>query len=226
MDAVTAAARQAGRVVAEAFMYRHHPQTLLVKEIVDSGRLGELQYIRGSFSYILTREGNFRADPERGGGSIWDVGCYPISYARLLAGTEPLEVFGRQTPPAAELDMAFVGQMLFPGDVHAQFDSAFVFPFRVQIEVVGREASLYVTNPYKPGRREKLLLVHGDKQEFIRVPGKALYAGEVEDMESAVLEGASTHISLDDSRGNLAAILALLESARTGLPQHPQDFTG
>ena len=74
-------------MLAEAFMYMHHPQTRRVKELVDSGKLGRLQLIKGAFTFVLKREGDVRLQPELGGGSIWDVGCYPISYARLLVGS-------------------------------------------------------------------------------------------------------------------------------------------
>src|SRR5512140_391755 len=80
VDAMADAARETARVLAEAFMYRHHAQTLKVEEIVQSGRLGTLQLIQGAFTYTLTREGDIRLKNETGGGSIWDVGCYPISY--------------------------------------------------------------------------------------------------------------------------------------------------
>src|SRR5689334_5476053 len=72
VDAIQAAAQKHGRVVAEAFMYRHHPQTLKVQELVKSGSLGTLKLIRGSFSFVLTHEGDVRLNPEWGGGSIWD----------------------------------------------------------------------------------------------------------------------------------------------------------
>ena len=75
VDAIHAAAHKHGRVVAEAFMYRHHPQTLKVQELVQSGSIGTLKLIRGSFSFILDREEDIRLlDPAMGGGSIWDVG--------------------------------------------------------------------------------------------------------------------------------------------------------
>src|SRR6185436_18418386 len=96
VDAVKAAAQKHGRIVAEAFMYRHHPQTLKVLDLVREGTLGALKLIRGSFTYVLSRESDVRNQPELGGGSIWDVGCYPISFARTLVGEEPVEVFGWQ----------------------------------------------------------------------------------------------------------------------------------
>src|SRR5512133_1849587 len=107
VDAMTQAAKETGKVLAEAFMYRHHPQTLKAKEIVDSGALGELQLIRGAFTFTLTREGDIRSKKETGGGSIWDIGCYPISYARMIVGAEPVEVFGWQVTSAGGVDDSF-----------------------------------------------------------------------------------------------------------------------
>ncbi len=128
VDAIKSAADKHGRVVAEAFMYRHHPQTLKVQEIVKSGSLGTLKLVRGSFSFFLDREGDVRLNPEWGGGSIWDVGCYPISYARTVVGASPLEVFGWQVTGKTGIDDTFVGQMRFKDDIQAQFELEFCHP--------------------------------------------------------------------------------------------------
>jgi len=218
VDAVQAAARKQGRVVAEAFMYRHHPQTLRLQELVKEGALGALKLIRGSFTYVLSRSGDVRLDPAMGGGSIWDVGCYPISYARTIVGKEPLEVFGWQVNGPTGIDETFVGQMRFADEVHAQFDSSFAIPFQTFMEIVGSEATLTIPKPFKPETDEKLSLRRGDKTETVKIKGQELYIGEVEDMADAILLGRQPRVSLDDSRANVAAILALLESARTGKP--------
>lgn len=218
VDAIFAAARETGRVVAEAFMYRHHPQTLKVKEIVESGVLGKLQLIKGAFTFTLTREDNYRMNLEMGGGSIWDVGCYPISYTRFIVGAEPLEVFGWQVTGAGGADDSFIGQMRFAQDVHAQFDSGFKSPFRSHMEIVGSMGSLVVPVPFKPGRNEKIFLTREDKMETIKIAGQELYLGEVDDMTDAILTGRLPRVTLADSRGNTATILALLESAKTGKP--------
>ena len=218
VDAVQAAARKQGCVVAEAFMYRHHPQTLRVQELVKAGALGTLKLIRGSFTYVLSRSGDVRLDPAMGGGSIWDVGCYPISYARTIVGKEPLEVFGWQVNGPTGIDETFVGQMRFADEVHAQFDSSFAIPFQTFMEIVGSEATLKIPKPFKPETDEKIYLRRGDKTETIKIKGQELYIGEVEDMADAILLGRQPRVSLDDSRANVAAILALLKSARTGKP--------
>lgn len=216
VDAVWATARKHGRVVAEAFMYRHHPQTLKVQELVKNGSLGTIKLIRGSFSFVLSNDGDIRRDPAKGGGSIWDLGCYPISYARTVIGANPLEVFGSQVTGQTGVDETFVGQMRFADDVLAQFDSSFVIPLHAFMEIVGSEGTLNIPRPYKPEIDEKIYLTRDDKTETIKIKGQELYLGEVEDMADAILLGHEPRISLDDSRANVAAICALLESAREG----------
>src|SRR5215208_212482 len=218
VDAIQSAARKHGRVVMEAFMYRHHPQTLKVLELVKSGSLGTLKLVHGSFSFFLSREGDVRLDPAMGGGSIWDVGCYPISYTRSILGENPLEVFGWQVTGPTGIDETFVGQMLFSNNVIAQFDCSFALPFHSFMEIVGSEATLNVPSPFKPTANPKIYLTRDGKTEGFRIRGQELYLGEVEDMADAIQLGKEPRISLEDSRANVQAITSLLESARTGKP--------
>lgn len=199
-------------------MYRHHPQTLKVQEIVQSGILGELRLIRGSYRFVLSRPRDIRLDPAMGGGSIWDVGCYPISYARIVAGAEPVEAFGWQITGPTGIDETFVGQIRFANGVHAQFDSSFTTPLHAHMEIVGSQGSLSIPVPFNPGTNEKIYLITEDKTKTIEIPGQELYIGEVEDMADAILQGQAPRISLEDSRVNVAVIVALLESARSGKP--------
>ncbi len=221
VDAINHAARKHGRVVAEALMYRHHPQTLKAQEVVKNGSLGALKMIRGSFSFMLTREGDVRLNPDWGGGSIWDVGSYPISFTRMVVGAEPVEVFGWQVEGPTGIDESFVGQMRFEGGIHAQFDSSFVIPFHAFMEIVGSDGTLSIPRPFKPGTDETIYLTRNDQTESIRVRGGDLYLGEVEDMADAILLGREPRVSLEDSRANVRVIRALLESSRTAMPVRP-----
>ena len=221
VDAIEAIALKTGKVVAEAFMYRHHPQTLQAKELVQSGRIGQLQAIRGAFTFSMKTDTNIRLVPEMGGGSIWDVGCYPISYTRFIVGAEPLEVFGQQFTGKSGVDESFFGQLKFPGDIYAQFDSGFRSPFRTHIEIVGSEGTLTVPSPFKPGLDEHIILNCNGQVESIPVASQELYIGEVEDMADCILLGKKQRMSLADSRANTATIVALLESAKTGLVVKP-----
>ncbi len=237
MDAIKVASQESNRVAMEAFMYRHHPQTLKVQELVADGSLGKLQLIKGSFTFMLTRAGDVRLEKELGGGSIWDVGCYPISYARMIVGAEPLEVFGWQVTGAVlsrraategsveaqskdptGIDESFIGQIRFPNDVHAQFDCGFASPFHAFIEIVGTDGTLNIPVPFKPGKKEKIFLTRDNKTTTIEIKGQELYIGEVEDMADAILLGKPPRVSLDDSRGNISTITALIESSKTDKP--------
>ena len=218
VDDIIAASAQTGKIAAEAFMYRHHAQTLYVKQLVDTGTIGEIRQVMGTFSFTLERSPDVRLDPAMGGGSIWDIGCYPISYSRLILGTEPEEVFGWQHTGETGVDLTFVGQLKFPGNVFAQFDCSFQAPFRAEIEIVGSRGTIWIPNPYKPARSSKIFLTHEGKTEPIRIKGTPVYLGEVEDIADAVLEGKPPRVSLHDSRANVGVILALLQSAREGIP--------
>ena len=218
VDAMRAAAQSTGMYLAEAFMYRHHPQTLKVKELVDSGILGDVRVIKGDFTFNIRDEGDVRLNPDLGGGSIWDVGCYPISYMRYILGEEPEEVFGWQLTGKSGVDEVFTGQLRFAGDVFAQFDSGFRSPDRSRFEIVGSEATMVVPQPFKPDLDVEILIGKGDEFESIKMPRQELYLGEVEDMADAILSGTPPRISLEDSRGNVVVILALLRSAQIDAP--------
>jgi len=217
VEAMTAAAKKHNVVIAEAFMYKHHPQTLKVLELIEQEAIGELLLIKGAFTFNLDRPDDVRWVLEWGGGSIWDVGCYPISFARLVANADPVEVFGWQVTGTTGIDVVFSGQLRFASGLQAQFDCGFRAPFRTAIEIVGTNGSIELGSPFKPAGGEWIKIKHGDRVELIESPrADHLYQGEIEDMERAVLDGQPPRISLENSRGNVATILALLESARTG----------
>jgi D-xylose 1-dehydrogenase (NADP+, D-xylono-1,5-lactone-forming) len=218
VDAIQKSAKETGRIVTEAFMYRHHPQTLKVRQMVDDGILGILKLVRGSFTYQLTRTENYRSVPAMGGGALWDIGCYPLSYTRAILNVEPVEVFGWQVTGATGIDDTFVAQMRFQSDVHAQFDCSFNLPYHTFMELVGDAGTLIIPSPFTPQSKEYLFLMREGKTEKLTVKAAGLYHGEIEDMADSVLLGKAPRISLADTRNNVKAILALYESAQKGHP--------
>jgi D-xylose 1-dehydrogenase (NADP+, D-xylono-1,5-lactone-forming) len=217
VEAIAEAAAAAGVVVTEAFMYRHHPQTLRLQALLAEGTIGAVQLVRSAFTFLLTRTEDPRWEPAMGGGSLWDVGCYPVSMSRLLAGVEPDEVFGRGRLAPGGVDDAFTGQLVFGGIV-AQFDCGFRAPFRTHLEVVGTEGVMTVPAPFKPGAGARLVLSRGDDTREIAVEDQPLYIGELDDLADAAAGRAQPRVTLADSRGTVAAIMALYESARRGVP--------
>jgi predicted dehydrogenase len=218
VDRMRAAAHQHQVVIAEAFMYKHHPQTLKVLELIAQETIGELLLIKGAFTFYLDRPDDVRWVREWGGGSLWDVGCYPISFARLAAQAEPLEVFGWQVTGTSGVDAVFSGQMRFVGGLLAQFDCGFRAPYRTSMEIVGTKGAIELASPFKPAGEQWIKIKRGDSVELLRAPEYELYRGEIEDMENAVLAGQPPRISLENSRANVAVIQALLESAQSGQP--------
>lgn len=216
VDRIEAAALGATRIAAEAFMYRHHPLTHAAEDIVRSGRLGTVRGFKGAFTFPLTRENDVRLDAALGGGSLWDVGCYPVSYTCLLAREAPVEVFGWQQTAPSGIDLEFAGMLRFRDGSVAQFDSGFVGPFRAEMEVIGTAATLRIERPFRTDALSRLLVTVGDKTEPLPFPADTPFAGQIADMEAAALDGRPPRIPLAESRRTAATITALYESARRG----------
>ena len=215
VDSITAAARRAGVIVMEAFMYRHHPQTLRLKALIDEGAIGALRLIRGAFTFMLTRPGDVRLVTELGGGSLWDVGCYPVSMARYLTGREPERVAGFQRLSSTGIDEAFYGELDF-GGAHAQFDCGFCAPLRTHLEVIGTTGAITVMSPFKPGLDEHIVVRTDASEDRIPIVGEMLYSGQFENFADAVLSNVLPRVSLSDSRSTIAALVALYDAAARG----------
>lgn len=217
MDDVILTARETGKVVAEAFMYRHHPQMKIVDEWIREGRLGEINTVHGIFDFKLEDSNNVRLVPEYGGGSLWDIGIYPLSFAQFVFGGPPSLVSGLQTLGTHGVDDTFVGQMRYPGGGLAQIGSSFRSPFHTRVDIVGTQGRLQLTRPFVTVDEGRITFypAEGDL-ETVEAPSKELYLGEVEDMHAAILDGAEPLISLEESRDQVRTALALYASARSG----------
>ncbi len=226
VDAIAGTAQRAGRVAVEAFMYLHHPQILRAVEMARDGSLGRLELVNGTFSFYLTHPTDPRIDPAMGGGSLWDVGCYPVSLARRIAGEEPDRVQAFARFDERGVDRTFLGQLHFPGGLLAQFDSGFAAPDRERIEIVGSEATLELTAPFLPepeGPPPSLVMWRGRDATPIEVASVDQYAAEVDDLTAAILDGTPPRVDLAFSRGTIAALVKLDRAARSaaGLPVGP-----
>jgi xylose dehydrogenase (NAD/NADP) len=209
-------AERKGLVLAEAFMYRHNPQTLRLAELVGSGAIGRLQLVRTSFSFLVQGEANIRLDPELGGGSVLDLGCYCASGARLLAG-EPESVYGRQVLGPTGVDDLFTAVLALPEGVHALVDCGLRLPFRATLEAVGSEGSVFVDDPWLCSRPGIELRRDGEVE---RVPVEAAdsYLLELEDFAGAVAGESRPLLGREDAVGQARALGALRRSAAEGMP--------
>jgi predicted dehydrogenase len=216
VDAMAGAAGEAGVVVTEGFVYRHQAQTLRVKQLVDGGAIGSVRFVRGTFSFTLDRPDDIRFRPEWGGGCLWDVGCYPLGFTRFVLGAEPVEVAGTQVLGLTGVDETFAGQMLFPGGVLAHVDAGFRSEPRTALEIAGTDGTIVVRQPWRPEGLPILLTRGGETEEVAAVGGEDRFLLEIEDIAASVRTGRPSRVSLAESRGNVATIVALLQSAREG----------
>jgi xylose dehydrogenase (NAD/NADP) len=214
-DRIAAAADDAGVIAAEAVMYLYHPLMHRARDLVREGAIGRLTLVRGSFSFVLEDPRNVRLQPELGGGSLWDVGSYPVSFIRHLAG-EPDEVLGCQVLGASSVDETFAGVLRCKDDVLGCFDCGFQGHLRVQAEAVGTEGSLWFERPYFLDQGARLLLKRDCGEEEVVVPLADPYQCEVEAVEAAAMDGTPLPVPLPKSRANVATLVALYDSARSG----------
>jgi predicted dehydrogenase len=205
-------------VVIEAVMYLHHPLLSKARQLIEEGAVGRVTLVRGALSFFLDRTDDVRWEPELGGGALWDVGSYPVSFIRWMAG-EPEQVFGWQTLATSGVDETFAGLLRCGNGVLGVFDCGFRTQRRSEAQVFGVEGTLTIIEPYVISAESGIVLRRGSEEEEISVREIDVYQCEVDALTAAVLDGAPLPASLTSSRANVATILALYESARCGLPQ-------
>jgi D-xylose 1-dehydrogenase (NADP+, D-xylono-1,5-lactone-forming) len=201
--------------LSEAFMYRHHPQTKRLKELVDTGVIGTLRLIRGTFSFTCDpADPRMRSDQD--GGGLMDVGCYPVSMARYLAG-EPDRVSAEELLGGLDVDVVMAGLLHFADGVIAHFDGGLAMPNRRDVEVVGSNAVLRVPNPWHPLADGIELWRDGAASpEVVAVAAADSYALEVADLSAAARGEHEPLLGRADALGQARAIEALYASARSG----------
>jgi len=219
VDEMIAASQRSGRVLAEAFMYRHHPQTKLLGEMVQRGEIGELLAMRGIFNFAIANRQNIRLEPDLGGGSLWDVGVYPLSLAQYIFGSTPDWVSASQHIGPSGVDESFFGLLHYPSGVTAQIMSSLESPYFTRAEIIGTQGRLVLKQPFS-GQDENTVIRHhtqeGELHE-IPVPDEYLYLGEIEDMHAAILDGTPTYLSLDETRNHVRTVLALYQAVSQGV---------
>ena len=216
VDRIATAGLAAGVVVEEGFMYRHEPLTARVIALLNDGAIGAVRAVVSGFTFALESDANIRLNPALGGGSLWDVGSYPVTYAQLIAGHEPKMVFGSAHWHASGVDEEFMGMLRFDEGMSANIYSGFRTPYRTWLEVLGTDGALTVPNPFRPGPLEVLELERSKGVERIEVPGsEMIFVRQVEDFEARILDGAPAVVTLAESRQTAATLAALYASARS-----------
>ena len=207
------AAVRAGRILMEGFMYRHHPQTARMVELVRDGAVGVVSVIRASFGFRLDDPTDVRLSPELAGGALMDVGCYCVSAARLLTAAEPVQAYAVARLSDRGVDVRLSGTLRFEDGVVAQIDCFFDQAIRRSLEVFGTEGTLTAHDPWGGGRLE--LRRHGATED-IPAPVVDAYALELENVAAAARGDARPLLGRDDAVGQARTIAALYRSAASG----------
>jgi xylose dehydrogenase (NAD/NADP) len=214
VEAAFDAAEHAGRFLSEAFMYRHHPQTARLVELVRGGAIGELRLVRSAFSYTLFDPGNIRLRTDADGGGLMDVGCYCINGSRLLAG-EPESVFGRAYIGPTGTDWVFTGSLRFADGVLGLFDCGTAMANRDELEAIGTEGVLFLDDPWH-GNQPVIELRRADGLERIETERGNPYRLELENLGGAIRGEGAPVLGRDDAVAQARVIDALFSSAASG----------
>jgi predicted dehydrogenase/aryl-alcohol dehydrogenase-like predicted oxidoreductase len=236
-------ADETGLVLSEAFMWRHHPQTRKLQELVAQGAIGDVKRIRAVFAFnlagpVASPRGprgiaahvrsrlrrppdveDVRLAPEYDGGSLMDVGCYCVSAARLLVG-EPTLAEAEQTLGPTGVDLHFSGRLEFPEGIEASFECSLAMQRRDELEVVGGDGSLFLDDPFLC-EEPVIELRRNGSIEHIEVERTDSYRLELENVADAADQQRPLLLGRDDAIGQTRALWALHRAADEGRPVDP-----
>ncbi|MSR58559.1 MAG: Gfo/Idh/MocA family oxidoreductase [Planctomycetaceae bacterium] len=233
VDRMREAAARHGVVIQEAAMMRFHPQTAKLRELVAAKTIGELRCVRGVFAFVLSRAGDIRFDRALGGGSLWDLGSYCVSFMRTVLGQESHEVHGWQQSGPAGADTSFAGHLRFPNGVFGEFFSSFETCPHIEADLLGSAGRITLDVPWgsRPDAVSRIRVwsaddsgpqgTFSDASDSLRYEEFAFervnaYCEQIASMTATLLDGAPPVITLADSRANVATLEALARSAAEG----------
>ena len=211
-------AEREGRVLAEAFMWRHHPQVARARELLDSGAIGDLRVVRAHFAFRAGNPDDIRLQAALDGGGLMDVGCYCVSGCRTLAAAEPERAWADLVPGGHGVDVALAATLRFPGDVLAHFDCGLSYPGGSLLAAAGTEGSFALADPWHGNDAViELRRADGSVERIDAGPANS-YALELADFEAAVRGEGSPLLGRDDALGQARTIAALYTSAERNAP--------
>lgn len=211
--AMVEACRSGGVVLMEAFMWRHQARTRGILDLIRGGVIGELRLVRSSFSFPIEAD-DWRLDPTRGGGALWDVGCYGVNTARLFAGEEPESVAARARFGPGDVDLTLTAELKFPGGVLGLLDCSFEQPFRCSYELVGTRGVIEVPDAYLPPATPSARLWGDVGIRDLKFDGRDQYASMVDAFAEGVSAGGLGGGLGEDGLAQMRVLDALAAAAR------------
>ncbi|GGE31098.1 deoxyfructose oxidoreductase [Pullulanibacillus camelliae] len=218
-EEMAAACEKANVVFAEAFMYRYHPRYALIREMIHSGEMGELRGIHATFTFNNAGDkGNVRYKKAWGGGSLYDVGVYPISVARMLLEEEPqaATVHALFSDAHDDVDMMASGLLEFNRGVALTFDCGMWAAGRNTLEVIGTEGRIEVPSAFvvQQNQQDNFFVITKDGRREVDVPKVNQYALQADALGRSILDGAPLPYPAHDAILDMKVLDACLTSAR------------
>lgn len=217
IEAIGTAARQNQVTVMEGFMYRFHPQHQRVLELIRSGLIGEVRSVRASYSFMMRPARLYRLaeDTSRGGGAMWDIGCYAIHSLRMFFQSAPRSVTAMSKYVESGADISSSGVLDFGDGKFGHFDFSFERARRCEYEIIGTSGGIKCHVVWQsPGDVPVISWWTEDgRQSEERLPAANHFRLEIEHFSDCVLHHRSPTLSIDDAKDNCRVIVAALQSA-------------
>ena len=204
--------------VMEAFMYRHHPQWQRAKQIVDEGGIGELRHLHGHFAYFNDNPDNIRNQPEIGGGSLMDVGCYPISVGRFIFGAEPTRAVAVvDYDPEMKVERLSSAILDFGSGNTTTLTSSMQLAGYQRVNIFGSKGRVEIEIPFNapPDRPCRIWHQHDGQTEEIQFETVDQYTIQGDLFAQAVLNDTPVPTPIEDSVANMRVIEAIVESGKS-----------
>ena len=218
--AVQEAARAKGVKVMEGFMYRFHPQHQRVRELIDSGLIGEIRSVRTSFSFMMkpARLYRIQSDIDAGGGAMWDIGCYAIHSARMWMSGTPQSVSAMMHCADSGADLSTSGIIEYGAGRRAHFDFSFECTRRSEYEITGTLGTIRCPTVWQlPGDVPEIQWRTEDGRKGEENPPPFNHFElEIAGFSNTVMTDGKPLLSLEDALMNCKVITAAIESAKTG----------
>ncbi|HEX9785858.1 MAG TPA: Gfo/Idh/MocA family oxidoreductase [Opitutaceae bacterium] len=209
-----------GVTLMEAFMYRYTDRTRKVLEVLRSGVLGEIRFIQASFRFLLANPASIKLKPELGGGALYDVGCYAVNFAGMVAdqfmggvGTARPASVSVECVQTQGIDEVFSALLKYPSGLIAALHCGFNAHKRIAAEVVGTQGVLEIPDTFLDNAGA-LTLVQGEERREIAVAACDRYRLELEDFSDAVLQRRPPRLGLAESQRNAEIMDRLFAAVR------------
>ena len=202
--------------VMEAHAWRYHPAHPGVRRMVQQGAIGELAMIHAHFSFAA-EPSSTRLVKEWGGGSLYDVGCYPVAWSRYFMGDEPVEAEGKaEWDPVRGIDRRFAGTLYFSGGRIAHISSAVDMRVGSYYTLMGTEGRIDVRFKVSPEEMAIVAYGPGEKETRWSTDRIEFYTRQAEAFAEAILSGGEPPFGADDAVSNMKIIDALFAASREG----------